>query len=226
MIITQRHLVAAGIRADRADQWAKAVQSACLEFGIDTPKSVAAFIGQCAHETGGFAVLEENLNYSADTMAVVWPNRFAVQEPDPARPGRTKAKKDAKGKNIPNKFALALHRKPELIANTVYSNRMGNGPLESGDGWLYRGRGLKQLTGQDNYSRCGAALNVDFVHSPDLLLSPEQAARSAAWFYQSNNIKVFADKWDLEGMTKRINGGLIGFEDRKKRCNAVLSCLA
>lgn len=219
MIPTHHHLVAAGIKVEKADQWTKAVQSACAEFGIDTPKSIAAFIGQCAHETGGFSVLEENLNYSADTMATVWPNRFAVLGPD-------KKPVKVKGKNQPNRFALALHRQPEAIANVVYSNRMGNGSIESGEGWLYRGRGLKQLTGQDNYLRCGKALGIELIYSPDLLLSPAQAARSAAWFYRNNKISEFADKWDLEGMTKKINGGLIGFEDRKKRCNAVLSCMA
>jgi putative chitinase len=219
MIPTHQHLIAAGVKPALADQWTKAVQVACAEFGINTAKSIAAFLGQCAHETGGFTTLEENLNYSADTMAAVWPNRFAVLGPD-------KKPVKVKGKNQPNKFALALHRQPEAIANVVYSNRMGNGSIESGEGWLFRGRGLKQLTGQDNYKRCGQALGIELVYSPDLLLSPAQAARSAAWFYRNNKISEFADKWDLEGMTKKINGGLIGFEDRKKRCNAVLSCMA
>lgn len=219
MIPTHHHLVAAGIKSAVADQWTKAIQVACAEFGIDTPKSIAAFLGQCAHETGGFAVLEENLNYSADTMATVWPNRFAVKGQD-GKPIKVK------GKNQPNKFALALHRQPEAIANVVYSNRMGNGSIESGEGWLFRGRGLKQLTGQDNYKRCGQALGIELIYSPDLLLSPNQAARSAAWFYKSNKISEFADKWDLEGMTRKINGGLIGFADRKQRCNAVLACMA
>jgi putative chitinase len=218
MTPTHNHLVAAGVKPALADQWTKAVQVACAEFGIDTAKSIAAFLGQCAHETGGFAVLEENLNYSADTMAAVWPNRFAVL-------GQDKKPVKIKGKNQPNRFALALHRQPEVIANVVYSNRMGNGSIESGEGWLFRGRGLKQLTGQDNYKRCGQALGIELVYSPDLLLSPNQAARSAAWFYKNNKISEFADKWDLEGMTRKINGGLIGFEDRKKRCNAVLSCM-
>jgi putative chitinase len=121
---------------------------------------------------------------------------------------------------------LALHRKPEAIANVVYSNRMGNGPVESGDGWKYRGRGLKQLTGKDNANRCGKALGVDLVSSPDLLLQPFYAARSAAWFWKENNLSKFADLGDIEGMTKKVNGGLIGIEDRKKRCKAVFSCFA
>lgn len=219
MIPTHHHLVAAGIKPEKADQWTRAIQVACAEFGIDTAERIAGFLGQCAHETGGFAVLEENLNYSADTMAAVWPNRFAVLGPD-KRPVKVK------GKNQPNKFALALHRKPEAIANVVYSNRMGNGPVESGEGWKYRGRGLKQLTGKDNVSRCSKALGVDFVSNPELLLQPAYAARSAAWFWSINNLSKYADVGDIEGMTKRINGGLIGIDDRKKRCAAVLACMA
>ena len=218
MVITEHHLIAAGIAPERAGFWIGPIQEACFEFAIDTPARVAYFIGQCAHETGGFVVLEENLNYRADVLAAVWPNRFAVLGPD-KRPVKVN------DKNQPNRFALVLHRKPELIANTVYSNRMGNGSLESGDGWLYRGRGLKQLTGRDNYFRCGNALKVELTYSPDLLLSPKQATRSAAWFYQNNNINVFADIGDLEGMTRKINGGLIGIEDRRKRCNAVLASI-
>lgn len=221
---TIEHLIAAGVKSDKAAQWIDGIVAACAEFNIDTPQRVAYFIGQCAHETAGFSVLEENLNYSADSMANVWPTRFAVVEPDPDKPGKTRYKLDEKKRKIPNKFALALHRKPELIANSVYANRMGNGPVESGDGWKHRGMGLKQLTGLDNHRRCGAALNADFVNHPELLLTPQYAARSAAWFWKENKLWLFADVGDLEGMTKKINGGLIGIDDRKKRCNAVLGC--
>jgi putative chitinase len=219
-------LVAAGIKPDVAQRWLPHVQNAMARFGIETPRQVAAWIAQCAHESAGFAVLTENLNYSADTMAVVWPARFAVQEPDPKRPGKTKPKKDAKGKNIPNKFALALHRKPEMLANVVYANRMGNGPTESGDGWLMRGRGLKQLTGRDNVTRCGKALGVDLAANPDLLLEPEWAALSAAWFWAINKCGPIADADDFVGLTKKINGGTIGLEDRQRRYKAVLATMA
>jgi putative chitinase len=163
-------------------------------------------------------MLEENLNYSDTTMAAVWPNRFAVIDP-----ATKKAKKDEKGKNIPNAFAKALHRKPEAIANAVYSNRMGNGTIESGEGWKHRGMGLKQLTGKDNHKRCGDALGADFVSNPELLLDPKWAALSAGWFWSSNKLDVFADNDDLEGQTKKVNGGLIGIDDRKKRYK---DCLA
>lgn len=200
-------------------KWLEAVVEACTRFQINTPKRIAAFLAQTAHESAGYTMLEENLNYSADTMAVVWPNRFAEMGPD---------KKPIKenGKNKPNKFALALHRKPEMIANVVYSNRMGNGTIESGEGWLYKGRGLKQLTGKDNYTRCGKSLGIDLVEKPELLLTPQYAALSAGWFWDSNRLGDFADRDDFVGMTKKINGGTIGLADREARYKAVLSVLS
>ena len=207
------HIVAAGVKQATAEKWSRAVALACQEFGIDTPQRIAGFLSQCAHESGGFERLQENLNYSAEGMAGIWPKRFAVMGPD-GKP----VKKD--GKNQPNKFALALHRKPEMIANVVYSSRMGNGPIESGEGWKYRGRGLKQLTGKSNHIECSQGLGVDLVENPDLLLDPTYAARSAAWFWQKNKCNTFADVGDVEGLTKRINGGLIGIADRKARYQA------
>jgi putative chitinase len=219
------HLIAAGVARERATNWLAAIRAACAEFGIDTEARIAGFLSQCAHETGGFTLLQENLNYRAATMATVWPTRFSEREPDPKNAGKTRAKKDAKGANIPNKFALALERKPEAIANVVYANRMGNGPTESGEGWLYRGRGLKQLTGKDNHRACSKGLGVDLVENPDLLLEPAYAARSAAWFWSTNNCNKFADAGDVEGLTKKINGGLIGIEDRKARYARVVASM-
>ena len=213
MIPQTRHIVAAGVKQATAEKWTDAVVAACQEFGINTPQRIAGFLSQCAHESGGFERLQENLNYSADGMAGIWPKRFAVMGPD-GKP----VKKD--GKNQPNKFALALHRKPEMIANVVYANRMGNGPIESGEGWKFRGRGLKQLTGKSNHAECGNELGVNLVDNPDLLLEPTYAARSAAWFWQKNKCNTFADVGDIEGLTKRINGGLIGIADRKARYQA------
>jgi putative chitinase len=213
------HIVAAGVKRATAEKWVDAVAAACQEFHINTPQRIAGFLSQCAHESGGFERLQENLNYSADGMAGIWPRRFAVMGPD-----NKPIKKD--GKNQPNKFALALHRKPEMIANVVYSGRMGNGPTESGEGWLYRGRGLKQLTGKDNHRACSAGLGVDLVANPDLLLEPVYAARSAAWFWAANKCNVFADAGDIEGLTKKINGGLIGIDDRKKRYASAVSSLS
>jgi putative chitinase len=225
MTPTIAHLTAAGVSKELAERWLPHVQSALARFDINTERQVAAWIAQCAHESAGFKLLTENLNYSADTMAVVWPTRFAVQEPDPKRPGKTRAKKDAKGKSIPNKFALALHRQPEAIANTVYANRMGNGNIESGDGWRHRGMGLKQLTGKDNQKRCGDALGMDFIRNPELLLTPEGASLSAAWFWSVNKCGPIADSGDFVALTKKINGGTIGLEDRQRRYKAVLAAM-
>lgn len=202
-------LLAVGVK--EPDKWINPAIETCTRFEINTVERVCSFLAQIAHESGGLTMLEENLNYSDVTMATVWPNRFAVLGPD------KKPVKDEKGKNQPNAFAKALHRKPEMIANVVYSNRMGNGTVESGEGFKYRGRGAKQLTGKDNYTRCGAALGIDLVNSPELLLKPAYAMLSAGWFWHANKLYEFADKGDLEGMTKKINGGLIGIADRKAR---------
>jgi putative chitinase len=215
---TIAHLTAAGVSKELAERWLPHVQAAFDRFGINTERQVAAWIAQCAHESAGFKMLTENLNYSADTMAVVWPGRFAVLGPD-------KKPIKVKGKNQPNKFALALHRQPEMIANTVYANRMANGNIESGEGWKYRGRGLKQLTGKDNYTRCGQGLGMDLVGNPDVLLTPEGASLSAAWFWSVNKCGPIADSGDFVALTKKINGGTIGLEDRQKRYKAVLAAM-
>ena len=191
------------------EKWLEAIIATCQEFEINTPQRVAAFLAQTSHESGGYTMLSENLNYRAATLAACWPNRFAVLGPD------KKPVKDAKGKLTPTAVANNIAGKPELIANLVYSGRMGNGPAESGEGWLYRGRGLKQLTGKFNYEKCGRDLGVDFVGSPDLLLEPVYAARSAGWFWKSNKLSEFADADDIKGMTKKINGGYIGLEARQ-----------
>ncbi len=215
MTPTREMLVAVKIKDP--DKWLEVIKNTCEEFEINTPERIASFLAQTAHESAGYTMLEENLNYSDVTMAAVWSNRFAVIDPATKKP-----KKDEKGKNIPNAFAKALHRKPELIANAVYSNRMGNGTIESGEGWAYRGRGLKQLTGKDNYTRCSAALGVDLVANPDLLLEPNNAARSAGWFWKTNNLSKFADAEDIKGMTQKINGGLIGLADREARYDSCI----
>jgi putative chitinase len=163
-------------------------------------------------------MLSENLNYRAATLAACWPNRFAVL-------GADKKPVKENGKLVPTAVANAIAGKPELIANLVYSGRMGNGPAESGEGWKYRGRGLKQLTGKDNYTRCGGAIGLDLVGNPDLLLEPVAAARSAGWFWRANNLSAFADVGDLQGMTKKINGGLIGYAERKAKYDKILALL-
>lgn len=206
-------LKAAGVK--NPESWVSHVESALARYGISSEKQIAAWIAQTAHESGGYTLLQENLNYSADGLCAIWPNRFAILE------NKKPVKKD--GKNQPNKFALALHRKPESIANVVYAARMGNGPIESGDGWKFRGRGLKQLTGKTNYTKCGEGIGIDLLSKPDLLLQPQYAALSAVWFWVENKCGPLADADDFVGLTKRINGGTIGIEDRTRRYQAVLA---
>lgn len=218
MTPTIEHLQAAKIK--NPEKWIDAVIATCQEFEINTPQRIASFLAQTSHESGGYTMLTENLNYRSATLAACWPNRFATL-------GTDKKPIKENGKLVPTAVANSIAGKPELIANLVYSSRMGNGPAESGEGWKFRGRGLKQLTGKDNYTRCGSSLGVDLVSNPDLLLEPIYAARSAGWFYKTNNLSSFADVGDIKGMTKKINGGFIGLEQRQalydtclKQCQA------
>ncbi|WP_285961143.1 glycoside hydrolase family 19 protein [Pseudomonas tohonis] len=174
-----------------------ALTPALSRFSITTPARQSTFLAQCAHESAGFSRLAENLNYSAAGLAATWPGRFRG------------------GDGQPNALARAYQRRPVVIANHVYANRMGNGSEESGDGWRYRGRGLLQITGRGMYQRCGEALGLPLLEQPDLLLQPEPAVLSAAWFWQSNGLNALADAGDLEGITRRINGGLNGLAERK-----------
>lgn len=173
-------------------KWLEPLKETFEKYNIDTNKRQAAFIGQCMHESGGFKLLSENLNYSAKALMATWPSRFPTEE-------------------AANQYA----RNPEKIANKVYGGRMGNADESSGEGWKYRGRGIKQLTGKENYQRCAEALGVDLVENPDLLLEPKYAALSAGWFWNKHNLNDLADKGDIETMTKRINGGLLGLDARK-----------
>ena len=172
-------------------QWVEPLEEVFHRYEINTPERQAAFIGQCAHESMNFTRLEENLNYSAEALMKTWPSRFPTME-------------------VAQKYA----RNPEKIANKVYGGRMGNGTEETGDGWLYHGRGLIQLTGKDNYTLAGDALNMDFIHSPDYLLVPKYAALTAGWYWNKRQLNKEADAKDFTGMTKKINGGTIGLDDR------------
>ena len=173
-------------------KWLDPINETFAKYEINTPARQACFIGQCAHESGNFKVLEENLHYKAESLMKVWPSRF----PD---------------LDTASKYA----NNPQLIANKVYSGRMGN--VEDGDGWKYHGRGLIQLTGRDNYANCGLGLGVDLLGNPDWLLDPKYAALSAGWFWNKKGLNDLADTGDYETMTKRINGGLIGLDDRKAK---------
>jgi putative chitinase len=187
----------------RAAAWAQALSQAMQQFDITELRHVAAFLAQVGHESGRLGVLEENLNYSAIGLSKTWPKRYAEC--------------DANGKpmpGVPNALANRLHRNPEAIANNVYANRMGNGDEASGDGWRYRGKGLIQLTGRENHRICGEELDLPLEEQPELLLQPEYAALSAAWFWATHNLNAMADDDDVTNETKIINGGVNGLEDR------------
>lgn len=163
------------------------------DYEINTPLRMAHFLAQAAHESGGFRLLEENLNYSADGLNKIFPKYFK------------NAGRDA------NEYS----RKPEKIANVVYSSRMGNGPPESGDGYRFRGRGCIQLTGRSNYTSFAETLEMSLDEAIEYLTTPEGAVESAAFFWANNGCNELADQDDVVKVTKRVNGGTIGLEDRK-----------
>ena len=175
------------------NQWFEALENILPEYDITTPQRVAAFLAQCAHESGGFVFLKENLNYKAASLRRVFPKYF----PDDA-------------------IAAQYAGKGEMIANRVYANRMGNGPEESGDGFRYCGRGLIQLTGKNNYTFFAGSLDIPVEEASEYLQTFEGAVQSACFFWEQNKLNQWADAGDILTLTKRINGGTIGLEDRIK----------
>lgn len=184
-------------------EWVDPLNETFERFGIVTHNQQAVFIGQCGHECGNFRILEENLNYKAATLMKLWPKRFPTLE-------------------VANEYA----GNPKKIANSVYSSRMGNRDENSGDGFRFRGRGIIQLTGHSGYFHCGKALGVDFVANPDLVSTPKYAALSGGWFWYTHNLNSPADALDYNKVTKIINGGLIGLDDRIKHVQQALAVLA
>jgi putative chitinase len=195
-MITAEQLTKLGIDAE----WLEPLNDTFQRYDISTPLRMAAFIGQCHHESGGFNTLHENLNYSAAGLCKTWPSRFPTLED-----------------------AQPYNRNPDMIANKVYSGRMGN--TEDGDGALYIGRGCIQLTGKTSYTLAGDALGVDFLHSPDLVAVPKYAALTAGWFWNKRGLNKEADAKDYTGMTRKINGGIIGLDDRVALIDAALNVL-
>ena len=189
---------------DAAD-WHPAMVKIFDRFGIDTPERIAMFVAQCGHESNNFTVLEENLNYSKSALDSIFPKYFKKA----------------------NRIAAEYHRQPEKIANVIYASRMGNGDTASGDGWKFRGRGCIQLTGRDNYTRFGQDPNVG--RTPDevigYLATKQGALASACWYWNSRNINKWADTGDIVKVTKLINGGKIGLEDREKHYKHALAIL-
>ena len=184
------------------NEWFSALNTLLPDYDINTVPRVAAFVAQCAHESGGFKMLKENLNYRAVTLRKIFPKYFPTDE-----------------------LAEQYAGKQELIANKVYGGRMGNGDESSGDGFRYCGRGLIQLTGKNNYMAFAESIETPVEDIPEFLGTFEGAVQSACWFWETNNLNQWADKSDILTLTKRINGGTIGLEDRIKHYNHAMHVL-
>ena len=189
------------------DDWYDAMCEMLPKYGIKSERRVAHFLSQCAHESANFKRLEENLNYSAKALKAEFGRYFG---------------------SAPKRNADEYHRKPEMIANYVYMDefrkyKMGN--VNEGDGWLFRGRGLKQLTGRENYTRFGKSVGMSAEDAAVYVATKEGAIESACWFWDANNLNDIADTDDVKRMTKKINGGSIGLADRQKRYTHAMEVL-
>ena len=192
-ILTQDQLEDLIPKNPYVEYWYSALSQCLPDYDINTPRRVAAFIAQCSHESGGFKFLSENLNYRAESLMRVWPKYF-------------------KDLSTAQRYA----HKPERIANRAYANRMGNGNESSGDGWRFCGRGLIQLTGRDNYQAFADSIETELEDIPHYLATFEGAVQSACWFWETNNLNKWADAGDITILTKKINGGTLGLDDRMK----------
>jgi len=187
------------------DHWHHALSILLPDYEINTPQRIAAFMAQCAHESGGFTALKENLNYKPATLRKLFAKYFPT---------------DALAEEY-----CAKPNKQEAIANRIYASRMGNGDEASGDGYKYCGRGLIQLTGKSNYQAFADSLQISPEEASQYLATFEGACQSACWFWEANNLNQWADKGDILTLTKRINGGTIGLEDRIKHYEHALHVL-
>jgi len=189
--ILQKEQLKQMVKNPHIDQWYAALEQLLDDYEINTPQRVAAFVAQCAHESGNFVFIKENLNYKAASLMKTFGKYFPTAD-----------------------IAAQYANKPERIANRVYANRMGNGDEASGDGWRYCGRGLIQLTGKDNYTFFAGSMDIPVEEAAEYLATFEGAAQSACWFWETNNLNRYADAGDIKGLTRAINGGYIGLEDR------------
>lgn len=183
-------------------EWLDLLNIYMEKYQINTKRRIACFIGQLAHESMNFTRLEENLRYRATGLRATFPLYF----PSIA---------------IANEYAL----QPEKIANRVYANRMGNGKESSGDGWIYRGRGLIMITGKYNVNEFAKYCEKSLKDTIDYLGTKEGALHSACWYWELKDLNKFSDKMDIVSQTKAINGGLIGYADRLKKINLNLAIL-
>ena len=201
-MINAQTLVAIGTPQETAEKWVPWLNMTMHKYDINNPRRQAMFLAQLAHESGNFRHVVENLNYSADALERVFKKYFPTRE-----------------------LAEEYARKPEKIANRVYANRMGNGDEESGDGWKYRGRGLIQLTGLNNYANYAMHANTEALTKPEIVQEPEFAVDSAGWFWAVNRLNPMADTGDVRSVTRRINGGFNGLADRESKYNTLIGIL-
>jgi len=205
MILSKDQLKQIIPRNPYLDHWYDALSQLLSDYEIVTPQRLAAFLAQCAHESDGFTALKENLNYKPASLCKVFSKYFPTDALAAAY--------------------CAMPNKQEAIANRIYANRMGNGDEHSGDGYEFCGRGLIQITGRDNYTWFAASLNITPQEASDYMHTFEGAAQSACWFWETNNLNQYADSGDILTLTKRINGGTIGLDDRTERYNHALKVL-
>jgi putative chitinase len=199
-----RELIVCGIPPTQARLFALPVAEACRAFEIDTKVRFAAFMAQTGHESADFTRTEESLYYTrAERIRQIWPSRVrSLQE------------------------AAELVRRPQALANRVYSNRLGNGDEASGEGWKYRGRGLIQLTGRSNYKIAGEALGTDYLAKPELVALPPDACFTAAWFWSTRQCNVLADAALIDAITHKVNGpAMVGADDRRSRFDEAMLAL-
>ena len=201
-MIDVRTLVLCGLSPTAARRFAAPLNAACERFGITTPARIAAFVAQCRVESAGFTQLEESLFYrDHDRLARIFPSRI---------------------KSIA--AAQGLVRNPQALANVVYAGRLGNGDTASGDGWRFRGRGLKQLTGRANYTEAAHALGRPYVEQPGLVAEDADACLTAAWFWHKSRCSDLADSWQLDEITRRVNGpGMLQARERRSYADAAIA---
>ena len=203
---------ATGANAANAEKYLPHLQVTCKHYSITSPRRVAGFLSQIGHESAGLSILTESLNYSTDALLKLF-SRSRISAEQAHEFGRRRGQPA-------NQI---------MLAKVLYGGAWGRtnlGNTEPGDGWRFRGKGLKQLTGRGNFQRCSDALKVDFVVDPDKLLLPEHAAMSAGWFWSANKLNELADLGDLQGMTRRVNGGVNGLAQREALWQAGLAVFA
>lgn len=197
-------VVAPKLSPDQLSEWIDALAGPMLIAEINTPYRIAAFLGQVAHESAGFTVLSENLNYSIEAMCNAWPTRFS---------------------ELNSAAAAPYARNPEKLANRVYCLRMGNGDEASSDGWRFRGAGLIQITGRGEQTKFAEYVGKTVDEVSAWMQTPDGAAASACWYWTTRKLNLLADTWSLTRITRAINGGTNGLPERIALCNAALAKL-